>query len=615
MPTSLPTPQVAASPELTASASRRSALLALLRGLLCLACLLGLAPTASAALAVDVEIAGVDGDALANVRAYLTIEQQRSDPGLNIGRLRRYHQKAPAEIAEALQPFGYYHAETRATLSERDGRWLARYEIAPGPPIIVDRLAVALHGDGADDEALRRLVAEFPLHEGDILDQRLYTRGKEAFQRAASERGYFDFVFDVHTLAINTTTNRAAVQLTANTGARYRFGDVRYHQDVLRERFLVRFAQFEPGDPFDINKLLDLQSALFDSDYFANVEINPQRDEAADLEVPIDVHLTPRPRHRYTLGGGYGTDTGARARAGWENRRINDRGHRFRTDYQWSEVRESLSTRYGWPIRNPRTDEIALTTSWLDDRSTEDNDSEILAVMLSHTYARPSDWVQTLYLRYQNENYTSTNPDDPDPQLLDTDAKLLMPGATWTRVIADRRIYPSRGIRFLFDVRGAHPSLLSNRTFMQLRFQTKAVTTLAQHHRFILRGDVGNTRFQSAAKLPPSVLFFAGGSQSVRGYDFNSLGTIDETTGRLRGGSRMLVASAEYEYRFTDKWSGALFYDTGNAMDNWQDALKQGAGFGVRWLSPIGAVRIDYAWAISEPGMPQQLHINVGPDL
>lgn len=558
-----------------------------------------------AALDVEVQITGVEGEQLANVRSFLTIEQQRADPALDENRLRRYHQKAPSEIADALKGFGYYHVKTMSSLTQQGGKWIARYEIDRGPPVLVIDVNLSLLGPGADDEALKKLVIDFPLHRGDILDQRLYNNGKEAFQHVANERGYFDFKFLTHALVIDPIANTAIVELGMASGLRYEFGAINYHQDILRPALLDRFAKFKPGDPYDINKLLDLQSALFDSDYFNNVEIQPKKDEAQDLRVPIDVELTPRPQQRYTVGAGYGTDTGARGRLGWENRRINDRGHRFSADYQLSGISESLITNYSWPIRNPRTDELALTTSWMDDHP-KVSQSQIFSVGLNDTIARSSGWVQTFYLKYQTERYSVATDSG--------NAALLMPGASWTRLVADNRTYPSRGWRFIFDLRGAHPALLSDRQFVQFRGQAKMVTTLARRHRFIFRGDVGNTRFESIRSLPASVRFFTGGSQSVRGYSYNSLGPRNEL-GQVVGGSKLMVGSAEYEYRFTDTWSGATFIDVGNALNSWQEALKEGAGFGIRWISPVGPIRIDLAWAISQPGTPVQLHINVGPDL
>ena len=58
-----------------------------------------------------------------------------------------------------------------------------------------------------------------------------------------------------------------------------------------------------------------------------------------------------------------------------------------------------------------------------------------------------------------------------------------------------------------------------------------------------------------------------------------------------------------------------MFYDAGNAMEEFSDDLEHGAGFGIRWNSPIGPVRIDLASALSKDGDPWRLHLNIGPDL
>ncbi len=558
-----------------------------------------------AELDIEVQIEGVQDELLANVRAYLTIEQQRKDPTLNESRLRRYHQKAVAEIADALAPFGYYQPNTVASLSEANGRWLAHYDIQVGPPVRVTAVNITLKGAGENDPDFQRLVKDFPLHAGAVLDQRNYKTGKESFQRLANENGYFGFQFLTHQLRIDPVANTAEVILDMDTGPRYQFGEVRFNQRVLRDDFIQRFPRFKPGAPYRVSELLELQSALFDSNYFGNVEIEPREELAEGLQVPIEVNLTPRRRHRYTVGVGYGTDTGARGRLGWENRRVNDRGHRFRVDYQLSEINDSLSTRYSWPIRNPGSDEIALTTSWSDDHP-NDSHSETFQVGLSRTLARHSGWLETLYLKYLTESFR-IGADRGD-------SVLLIPGITYSRVTADLRTYPSRGLRLAVDLRGADSSLLSDHEFIQLRTQVKVVTTLDSRHRFLARGDVGTTFLDPIRSLPTSVRFFAGGSQSVRGYGYNDLGPRD-AQGTVVGGEHLLVGSLEYEYRFTEKWSGALFFDKGNAINSWQEHLKEGAGFGGRWLSPVGPIRFDLAWAISEPGTPVLLHINVGPDL
>ena len=97
---------------------------------------------------------------------------------------------------------------------------------------------------------------------------------------------------------------------------------------------------------------------------------------------------------------------------------------------------------------------------------------------------------------------------------------------------------------------------------------------------------------------------------SVRGYGFEQLSNNDV------GSNHIISGSVEGEYRFLDTWSAALFFDIGNAFNDWDDPdLKRGAGFGIRWYSIAGEVRVDYAQAIDFEGRPWRLHITIGTPL
>ncbi len=561
--------------------------------------------SAHAGLNVNVEVKGISDELLANVLAYLSIEQQKFDPNLTELQLQRLHQRAATEITKALQPFGYYDPQIHSSLQHSDDRWLARYDVDPGPPVHITSIDIRIEGEGKDNAKFRAVAANFPLHRNEVLNQPLYEKGKRNFQRFASEHGYFDFKWQKSEIAVDPVAHTAAITLHIDSGPRYYFGTVDFKQNVLRPSLIQRFVPFETGDPYDTAQLLDLQSALIDSNYFRNVEINPRRDLSKEHQVPIDVDLTPRDKQLYTVGVGYGTDSGARGKLGWENRRINDRGHRFSVEYNSSSILDSLTARYIIPIRNPRSDQFAITSKVSNDYL-PNSKSETFLVGVSRSVDRGNNWLETLYLNYQTENYSIAGESG--------NSVLLLPGITMSKVSADNRIYPLRGIRLLVDVRGANPAVISNAQYLQVRAQVKFVHKLFGKGRILLRGDVGATRFGALRNLPPSQRFFAGGDQSVRGYAYNSLGPHN-AAGQVIGGEQLLVGSVEYEQRFTDKWSAAIFYDTGNAINDWQDALKEGVGFGVRWRSPIGPIRFDLGFAISDPGTPKRLHINVGPDL
>ncbi len=91
-------------------------------------------------------------------------------------------------------------------------------------------------------------------------------------------------------------------------------------------------------------------------------------------------------------------------------------------------------------------------------------------------------------------------------------------------------------------------------------------------------------------ELPPELRFFAGGDQSIRGFDYQEIGETDATGGVI-GGKYLVIGGAEYEHFFFPKWGAAVFVDAGDAFKSSFDP-NVGAGVGLGWKSPIGMVRV-----------------------
>ncbi|HEX5758648.1 MAG TPA: autotransporter assembly complex family protein [Thermoanaerobaculia bacterium] len=570
--------------------------------------LLLLALAAPAAAAVRVEVEGVEDELRRNVLALLSIREAGEDD-LTEHRVRQLHARAPEEIEEALQPFGHYKPVIHAELTRQDDDWTALYRIDPGPPLRVAALDLRVTGPGADDPRFRELAAAFPLAPGEVLVHPAWERGKQTFVDYAASAGYVDAEFDPAEVRVDLERYAATAVLHFATGPRYRFGEVTFHQDVIEPELLRGYVTFERGDPLDVDKVLEMQEALSDSPYFARVEVVTEPGRAEGLEVPVEVHLTPAKRERYMAGLGYGTDTGARGTVNAELRRLNRQGHRGEADFRISDIEQRGELRYLVPGPYPRTDTMTYSAGY-SELATEDQERRTSLVGASRTQTRGG-WREAYSLYLQREDFVVG---------LDAGtADLLVPGASWERVDADDRIYPLHGHRLQLRLQGAHESLLSDATFLQGEVEGKLVRGLGERLRVLVRAEVGSTWTDEFRRLPPSFRFFAGGDQSVRGYGFQDLAPLDEG-GNLIGGEALLTGSVEVDSLFLDleklgRWGAAVFYDAGNALTDLSDPLEQGAGLGLRWLSPIGLVRADAAFALSEPGTPVRFHFTIGPDL
>ncbi len=561
--------------------------------------------TVHAKVSVDVQITGIDSTLQTNVRLFLSIEQQKDDDLMSEGRLRRLNKDAPQEIKQALQPYGYYRPEIESKLTQSTpDHWQARYSIDPGPPLPIGEFNFTLSEAMRNDPKFQALIQKQPLHKGGTFNHLKYEEFKNNLATLASERGYFNANFVEHRVEIDLDAYEARIYLHYDGGTRYRFGEVHFHQDVLDPELLNRYIPFDQGDPYTLDRMIDFQQGLNDSDYFQTVEVSPEQPNPDSDEIPIDVKLTPRKRHRFTLGLGYGADTGARASFGWEMPRLNRKGHRLDTEAKVSEIGESLVVHYRVPVLNPRTDQLVYSAGVVNE-TTDETYSSIRTIGVSLSRGR-GDWRETLALNYEQEKYIIADEAN--------ESTLLMPGVSWSRTWGNNFINVFDGLRFDIGVRGASKKVISDTDFVQASGGLKSIVSIGYGNRIITRGTLGTTWTQEFDQLPTSVRFFTGGSQSVRGYAYNSLGPVD-ANGKVVGGKNLLVGSIELEHSLNGKWGVALFYDAGNAIDSFNDKLERGAGFGIRWKSPVGPVRVDLASALSRNGHPWRLHINIGPDL
>jgi len=356
----------------------------------------------------------------------------------------------------------------------------------------------------------------------------------------------------------------------------------------------------------DFNKLLDLESSLGKSPYFSRVEVVPDKAHPLpDNQLPIVVTLTTAKPEKYTFGLGYGTDNGPHARAIAELRRLNRDGHRAELDCTISKIEQSAALQYVMPWPYPRTDVLTAAAGYKGTRTfTSTEQTGYTGLTFARLWAG---WQQSIALNYRREKWQV----GVDSAL----ASYLVPEATWSRLRTNDPLDPSDGSRLRFTGSTAQHALLSSQTFERLDAEARWLKTYARKNQLLAHLEAGYTWTPDFRQLPPSARFFAGGAQNVRGFGYNSLGARDEA-GHVIGGEAMALASLEYVYRFNKAWGVATFYDIGNAYHRFGDPLAAGTGAGVRWLSPVGMVRLDLGIPVQGGySHAMQVHLSIGPEL
>jgi translocation and assembly module TamA len=166
----------------------------------------------------------------------------------------------------------------------------------------------------------------------------------------------------------------------------------------------------------------------------------------------------------------------------------------------------------------------------------------------------------------------------------------------------------TQGTRISVQARGALHALWSSTNLIQLEGAFRGSHCISDHARILARFQGGTTWVDHSNKIPLSMRFFAGGDQSVRGYAYKSLGPTV-------GGKHFIFSSLEAERRVYQSLTAALFTDAGNAMNHWSlRKTYHSVGLGLRWLTPLGSLKLDLAKPLTRPYHKIRLHIIFGID-
>jgi translocation and assembly module TamA len=520
--------------------------------------------------------------------------------------LLRFRLTAEAQATKALQALGYYQPRIDSEVATTAPPSLI-LDIAPGEPVRLREVEVRIEGP-AQRLAAFSLPTEVRMQAGDVLNHGRYEAAKRHIQNQASRFGFFDGRFARQLLRIDPQGGVADIELVYISGPRHRMGEVTFSGDTpFDESLLRRMVPFEQGAPYDAESIAELHQALRSSGYFESVRVDADPLAAEGQSVPIAVRLQAREPRSVAFGLGFATDVGPRGRASWTRHWANPQGHSYGAEMELSAPQQNIGMWYDIPGDPPLTDKWRFVGGYqAEDIADTDSRSKLLKVGPEWHTQLDNGWLRILSLKWQHEDYTLG-----DDTGLST---LLMPGVSYAYLRSDNPIDPNHGYRLQLDLAVAKEGLLSDADVLHGNVSLKGLTTLGSRHRLLGRVQFGGTESNGFNAVPPSLRFFAGGDQSVRGYDYQSL-SPENSQGDKIGGQYLFAASVEYQYSFAERWRLAGFYDQGNTFNSLSTpSLKSAVGVGVRWVSPVGPLRLDLAHPLDGEG-GVRLHFSMGPEL
>lgn len=548
---------------------------------------------------VSLEVKGLDGALEDNVDAYLSAVPEE-EYAISL----RFQSRVESMIKEALNALGYY--QPTITFSHSQDETELTVTVDRGEPVLIYESDIVLSGEAKDDPDFLALIAKSKLSKDSILNHGNYDSLKSSMRNLGLAKGYFDGSYELSKLEVAPELNRAYIRLHYNSGIRYHFGTTTVTGSQIEDDRVQSLKPFKDGEPYSITKVGEYNQNLSNTDWFSSVFVEPDLSQLGEgREIPMKVSLAPQARNQIETGIGVSTDLGVKGTLKWKKPWVNEQGHSFNSSLSISKPEQTITATYKIPLDDVLNDyyQVKYGMKNLDNRDTKSLESNLA---LERYWRLDNGWQRTVFIRYLVENYEQGLQDDL--------AQFVLPGISFSRTRTRGGSMPMWGDKQTIMVEAGDDTLLSETKVVRFQGQTAWIRSIGNNHRGLTRLQFGGNFADEFEKLSPSLRFFAGGDNSIRGYGYESISPRDES-GALTGAKFIATSSFEYQYRLVGNWWGAAFYDIGDAFNDTPE-WKHGTGVGVRWASPVGPVSLDFAWGLdAKKGDEFQLHFSLGPEL
>jgi outer membrane protein insertion porin family/translocation and assembly module TamA len=510
---------------------------------------------------------------------------------------------------------GHYQAVVHATATvDADGRTVqVVLAVEEGPAVRIGEVQVLVEGERAT--SLDALIETLPVRRDEPFDESEYDKAHAMLRRAFRDAGYARVSVAKHA-RVDLDTHEATVTYRIASGPKCVFGGVRVDGTRRVEPDVVRAeVTFRRGEPFREEALDKTRKALLEMQLFLTVRVEEEPGTGEVVDVRIDVREAP-PRD-IRLGLGYDTEEGPRGIASWRHYDFFGGGRQLGVTARGSLIQQSAFVDFiqpHWPMPAGR---FRLLVGYeLQDEESYNLSRSSLSPRLEWRW----DDHLTAYVFYRLE-YDQLD-DVPVPVQValpfgaPRESILSGVGVGVDAVFADDPIDPTRGMVFAASVEGVG---LGGDVHL-----VRVLTETSVYHPLGVAKLFGAARLRLGLvnpiagddEVPLFERLYSGGSNSVRGYERRHVGPLADDD--PIGGRSLAEMSVEIRRVIVGDFGGAVFLDAGAVGlegDRFAlDDIQLGTGFGVRYRSPVGPIRLDLGFPLDRPrdDASWQVHVSIG---
>ena len=486
-----------------------------------------------------------------------------------------------------------------------------------GHPVYVERVDVTFGGVELAADQRKVLLDHLPIVAGRVFTEEAYNRAHAFLRTYYREHGYARVVVRKQA-ALDLQRDLATVTYQTESGPSSFFGETKVSgTKTIDPEIVRRELAYEPGDPFRQSRLDRTRTNLTNLNLFRTVRID--EDRTGDPDVNLHVRVTEAPPREVRLGVGYDTEEQVRGIASWRNYNFLGGARQLGFSASASFIHRDVTADFlqpHFPGHANRT--RLLLTEQQDEEDTYRLDRSRFSPRLEW---QASDQI-TGYAFYRIEYDLLSSVSSAVKKALPGSAPghgVLSGfgfGADWNTT--DDLLDPTRGWVTGATIEPVGDVLGGDFGFLRLVGEGRVYQQLVWGLLGAARVRVGTADpFPGTQEIPLFERFYAGGIDSVRGYGRRRIGPLvnDDPI----GGRSLATASVELRHPITEHLGGAVFLDGGQVSGQSYDfpfrRLRYGTGFGVRYRSPVGPLRLDLGFPTGHPpdnDQHWQVHVSLG---
>jgi translocation and assembly module TamA len=504
--------------------------------------------------------------------------------------LSRLAREAIEETRNFAGAEGYFSAAIDVKIDRSTKPVSVTLVVTPGTPTRIASVRIVVTGPAVTDaplgtEAIATVRRDWGLPEGAQFRQQAWTLAKERALNTLTGSPYAAARIVRTEAAIDPEQATADLYIELESGPEFRFGMFEITGLVKYDPSLVRnFSLIEPGTPYSDVVLNRYVRRLNASGYFASVQAKIDQETTHPERATVNIAVIEARPKRFEGGIGYSTDVQWRTNASYRDVNWDGHGTQFLADARLETRIQSGSVKF----TRPPTDFHWIASYYAGAERTD------IESLVTRTAAIGTRW-HSIDERDERAISATYFIDEQQPQgAAKTTANALYTEYEWHWRRVDDLLAPTTGYMTALFAGVGIPGV-STRTFGRIRGQYAAWIPLTKDTELNLRAEAGAVLAGSRDGVPSKLLFRTGGSTTVRGYDFESLGVREGDAivpGRYYG-----VVSVDAIRWIDSFWGIGVFVDAGNAVDSLSDAhLAVGYGVGARVRTPLGPFRLDVAY-------------------